>query len=42
MFVLLPLTPPDSLVVYRARARRHAPAPPPIPQLLLFEVVPTG
>jgi len=39
---LLPLTPQDSLVVYRARARRRAAAPPPAPQLLLFEVVPTG
>jgi len=39
---LLPLTPQDSLVVYRARARRRAPAAPPTPQLLLFEVVPTG
>jgi transposase InsO family protein len=39
---LLPLTPQDSLVVYRARARRRAPALPPAPQLLLFEVVPTG
>ena len=39
---LLPLTPQDSLVVYRARARRRAPVPPPTPQLLLFEVVPTG
>jgi transposase InsO family protein/transposase len=39
---LLPLTPQDSLVVYRARAKRRAPALPPAPQLLLFEVVPTG
>jgi transposase InsO family protein len=39
---LLPLTPHDSLVVYRARGKRHAPAPPPTPQLLLFEVVPTA
>lgn len=39
---LLPLTPHDSLVVYRTRARRRAPAPPPTPQLLLFEVVSTG
>jgi transposase InsO family protein len=29
---LLPLTPQDSLVVYRARARRRAAAPPPAPQ----------
>jgi transposase InsO family protein len=39
---LLPLTPHDSLVIYRAQARRRAPALPPPPQLLLFEVVPTG
>ena len=39
---LLPLTPQDSLVVYRARAKRRAPAAPPTPQLLLFEVVPTA
>ena len=39
---LLPLTPQDSLVIYRARAKRRAPAPPPTPQLLLFEVVPTA
>jgi hypothetical protein len=39
---LLPLPPQDALVVYRARARRRAAAPPPTPQLLLFEVVPTG
>jgi hypothetical protein len=39
---LLPLTPQDFLVVYRAQARRRAPASPPTPQLLLFEVVPTG
>jgi transposase InsO family protein len=39
---LLPLTPQDSLVIYRARAKRRAPAPPPTPQLVLFEVVPTA
>ena len=39
---LLPLTPHDSLVVYRARGKRRAPGPPPTPQLLLFEVVPTA
>jgi hypothetical protein len=39
---LLPLTPQDSLVVYRARARRRVPTPPPTLQLLLFEVVPTA
>jgi hypothetical protein len=39
---LLPLTPHDSLVVYRVRGKRRAPAPPPTPQLLLFEVVPTA
>ena len=39
---LLPLTPHDSLVVYRARGQRRTPAPPPTPQLLLFEVVPTA
>ena len=39
---LLPLTPHDSLVIYRAQARRRAPALPPTAQLLLFEVVPTG
>jgi hypothetical protein len=39
---LLPLTPQDSLVIYRARAKRRVPAPSPTPQLLLFEVVPTA
>ena len=39
---LLPLTPHDSLVVYRTRARRRAPARSSTPQLLLFEVVPTA
>lgn len=39
---LLPLTPHDSLVVYRARGKRRASPPPPTPQLLLFEVVPTA
>jgi hypothetical protein len=40
--ILLPLTPQDSLVVYRTRARRRAPAQSSTPQLLLFEVVPTA
>jgi hypothetical protein len=39
---LLPLTPHDSLVIYRTRARRRASTRPPTPQLLLFEVVPTA
>jgi transposase InsO family protein len=39
---LLPLTPQDSLVVYRTRARRQAPTRPRTPQLLLFEVMPTA
>jgi transposase InsO family protein/transposase len=39
---LLPLTPHDSLVVYRTRARRRVPVRSSIPQLLLFEVVPTA
>jgi hypothetical protein len=39
---MLPLTPQDSLVVYRTRARRRAPARSSTPQLLLFEVVPTA
>jgi hypothetical protein len=39
---LLPLTPRDSLVIYRTRARRRAPARSSTPQLLLFEVVPTA
>jgi transposase InsO family protein len=39
---LLPLTPQDSLVIYRAPAKRRAPTSPPTPQLLLFEVVPTA
>jgi hypothetical protein len=39
---LLPLTPHDSLVIYRTRARRRASPRPPTPQLLLFEVVPTA
>jgi transposase InsO family protein len=39
---LLPLTPHDSLVVYRTRARRRPPARSSTPQLLLFEVVPTS
>jgi hypothetical protein len=39
---LLPLTPEDSLVIYRTRARRRALVRSSIPQLLLFEVVPTA
>jgi transposase InsO family protein len=39
---LLPLTPQDSLVIYRTRARRRVPMRSPTPQLLLFEVVPTA
>ena len=40
---LIPLTPHDSVVVYGARfPRRQASRVPPAPQLLLFEVVPTG
>jgi hypothetical protein len=40
---LIPLTPQDSIVVYRAQAaRRRATHPAPAPQLLLFEVVPAG
>jgi transposase InsO family protein len=39
---LLPLTPHDSLVVYRTRARRRPPARSSTPQLLPFEVVPTA
>ena len=40
---LIPLTPQDSLVVYRAKQpRRRASTAPLTPQLLLFEVVPTG
>ena len=39
---LLPLTPYDSLVIYRTRARRRAPSRPSTSQLLLFEVVPTA
>jgi hypothetical protein len=40
---LLPLTPQDSIVVYRARpSRRRAFRPSPMPRLLLFEVVPAG
>jgi hypothetical protein len=39
---LLPLTPQDSVVVYRAKPpRRRAPHLPTAPQLLLFEVVAT-
>jgi hypothetical protein len=35
---------PEQLVSdsYRAPAKRRAPTPPPTPQLLLFEVVPTA
>jgi transposase InsO family protein len=40
---LIPLTPQESLVVYRPKPLRHrAPRLAAIPQLLLFEVVPTG
>jgi transposase InsO family protein len=40
---LIPLTPHDSVVVYRERPpRRQAPRVFPAPQLLLFELVPTG
>ncbi len=40
---LLPLTPQDSVVVYRAKPpRRRASHCPAAPQLLLFEVVATG
>jgi transposase InsO family protein len=40
---LIPLTPADSVVVYRTRApRRQAAREPSTPQLLLFEVVQTG
>jgi transposase InsO family protein len=40
---LIPLTPEDSVVVYHAKPpRRRAPARPPAPQLLLFEVVHAG
>jgi hypothetical protein len=39
---LPPLTPQDSLVIYRARAKRQVPMQPPTPPLLLFEVVPTA
>ena len=40
---LIPLTPQDSLVIYRARAKRRAPSSrSPTPQLLLFEIVASG
>jgi hypothetical protein len=40
---LIPLTPQDSVVVYRTRpSKRRASRPIPTPQLLLFEAVPTG
>ena len=40
---LLPLTPQESFVLYRPRSlRRPAQLPLPIPQLILFELVPTG
>jgi transposase InsO family protein len=40
---LLPLTPQESLVLYRPRLlRRPARLPLPTPQLILFELVPTG
>jgi len=39
---LLPLTPQDSVVIYRAKPPKHrAPLFPAVPQLLLFEVVAT-
>jgi hypothetical protein len=40
---LIPLTPQESLVVYRPQSpRRRTPRLAPMPQLLLFEIVPTG
>jgi hypothetical protein len=40
---LIPLTPQDSLVVYRAKSpKRRMPHASPPPQLLLFEVVAMG
>jgi transposase InsO family protein len=40
---LIPLTPQESLVVYRPQSpRRRAPRLAPMPQLLLFEIVPAG
>jgi hypothetical protein len=40
---LIPLTPQESLVVYRPKSpRRRAPRLAPMPQLLLFEIVPAG
>jgi hypothetical protein len=40
---LIPLTPQDSVVVYRTRpSQPRVSRPAPTPQLLLFEVVPTG
>ena len=40
---LIPLTPQVSLVVYRPQSpRRRTPRLAPMPQLLLFEIVPTG
>jgi transposase InsO family protein len=40
---LIPLTPQESLVVYRPKSpRRRAPRLAPTPQLLLFEIVPAG
>jgi hypothetical protein len=40
---LISLTPQDSVVVYRTRpAKRRASRPAPTPQLLLFEVLPSG
>jgi hypothetical protein len=40
---LIPLTPQDSLVIYRAKSpRRRMPPFSPPPQLLLFEVVAVG
>jgi hypothetical protein len=40
---LIPLRPQESLVVYRPKSPKHrAPRLAPIPQLLLFEIVPAG
>jgi hypothetical protein len=40
---LIPLTPQESLVVYRPKSRRRrTPRLATMPQLLLFEIVPTG
>jgi hypothetical protein len=40
---LIPLAPQESLVVYRLKSpRRRTPRLAPMPQLLLFEIVPAG